>query len=173
MRIVSVRQRIYQTIDEGYLLTLRSQSLVTRVLSDDTGALPKAVGVEYLAGPHLYRADRLVDENASESVKQVYANKEVIVSAGAFNTPQILMLLGIGPADHLTSLNIPVRVDLPGVGSNLQDHYEVPLIARNKWFRFPLSTSCNFDPTQPDDCYSGNLKVADRTLRLVASPVEL
>jgi choline dehydrogenase len=150
-RRTDVRQRIYQTIDEGYPLTLRSQSLVTRVLFDDTGALPKALGVEYLAGPHLYRVDRLVNENASGTVKQVYTNKRVILSAGVFNTPQILMLSGIGPADHLMSLNIPVLVDLPGVGSNLQDHYEVPLIARKKWFRFPSSTSCNFGPTQPDE----------------------
>ncbi|XP_065350184.1 glucose dehydrogenase [FAD, quinone]-like [Cloeon dipterum] len=52
----------------------------------------------------------------------VYANKEVIISAGSINTPQILMLSGIGPRGHLHSLGIKEFNDLPGVGQNLQDH---------------------------------------------------
>lgn len=51
----------------------------------------------------------------------VYANKEIIVSAGAINSPQLLMLSGIGPAEHLQSLEIPVVADLP-VGQNFHDH---------------------------------------------------
>ncbi|KAL8801769.1 MAG: hypothetical protein Q9182_004241 [Xanthomendoza sp. 2 TL-2023] len=50
------------------------------------------------------------------------ARFEIIVSAGTFQSPQILMLSGIGPADTLAKYNIPVRVNLPGVGSNYQDH---------------------------------------------------
>ncbi len=57
------------------------------------------------------------------------ARREVIVSAGTFNSPQLLMLSGIGPADALRRHDIPVRVDLPGVGANLQDH---PLVYM-KW----------------------------------------
>ncbi|MEM9823027.1 MAG: GMC family oxidoreductase N-terminal domain-containing protein [Bacteroidota bacterium] len=53
---------------------------------------------------------------------KVYANKEVIVSAGAFQSPQLLMLSGIGPADELRSKGIDCVLDLPGVGRNLQDH---------------------------------------------------
>ena len=153
-----VRQRIYATIAEGYPLTLRTRSLVSRVLFDDSASKPHAVGVEYLAGAHLYRADRLVDENAAPETRTVFANKEVILSAGAFNTPQLLMLSGIGPREHLESLNIPVRVDLPGVGQNLQDRYEVPVIVKKHYlfgtpFNFPALENCNFNPEAPDNCF--------------------
>jgi choline dehydrogenase-like flavoprotein len=53
---------------------------------------------------------------------QERAQREIILCAGAIGTPQLLMLSGIGPADHLRSLDIPVLTDLPGVGTNLQDH---------------------------------------------------
>jgi choline dehydrogenase-like flavoprotein len=52
----------------------------------------------------------------------VYARREVILAAGAIHTPQILELSGIGDANVLSSLDVPVIVDLPGVGNNLQDH---------------------------------------------------
>ncbi len=62
------------------------------------------------------------------SVKhQIKISKEVILSGGAINSPQLLMLSGIGPAEHLKSLDIPIVMDLPGVGQNLQDHLGVPI----------------------------------------------
>jgi choline dehydrogenase len=55
------------------------------------------------------------------------AEREIILAAGAIGSPQLLMLSGIGPAKHLGALGIPVKCDLPGVGSNLQDHPAVPV----------------------------------------------
>jgi choline dehydrogenase len=56
---------------------------------------------------------------------RVGANREVILSASTFNSPKLLMLSGIGPADQLREHGIDVVLDLPGVGQNLQDHLEV------------------------------------------------
>lgn len=61
-------------------------------------------------------------------VERIVAEREVVVSAGVFDSPKLLMLSGIGPADDLTRLEIPVVVDLPGVGQNLQDHVYAPLV---------------------------------------------
>ena len=64
--------------------------------------------------------------------KEVRANREVILSGGAYNSPQLLQLSGIGPADLLQSHGIDVRHALPGVGENLRDHYAPRLVARVK-----------------------------------------
>lgn len=65
---------------------------------------------------------RIVRDGVQRSLR---ARREVILSAGAFNSPQLLMASGIGPATHLRELGIPVVHDLPGVGENLQDHIDV------------------------------------------------
>ncbi|HTH98097.1 MAG TPA: GMC family oxidoreductase N-terminal domain-containing protein [Stellaceae bacterium] len=70
----------------------------------------RASGVEYLVG---------------REARGVTATREVILSGGAFNTPQILMLSGIGPANHLNEIGIKPMVDLPNLGGNLQDHLGV------------------------------------------------
>ncbi len=61
------------------------------------------------------------------TAETIAARREVIVCAGAYNSPQLLMLSGIGPAGHLRSLGIDLVRDLPGVGQNLQDHVMVPV----------------------------------------------
>lgn len=60
------------------------------------------------------------------------AGREVLVGAGTYNSAKLLMLSGLGPAEHLRSFGIDVTADLPGVGANLQDHHEVPVIATTK-----------------------------------------
>ena len=107
-------------------LQVRLDALATRVLFAADGTT--AVGVEYLEGARLYRAH--AGTSASPGVpRQIRASREVILAGGAFNTPQLLMLSGVGPADGLSRHRIPVRVDLP-VGKNLQDRYEVGVVNR-------------------------------------------
>ncbi|MBN8829902.1 MAG: GMC family oxidoreductase N-terminal domain-containing protein [Sphingomonadales bacterium] len=84
-------------------LRVETDALATRILIENS----RAVGVEYRRGGQLY---------------QIRARREVIVSGGAINSPQLLMLSGIGPAAHLREMGIAPVLDLPGVGQNLQDH---------------------------------------------------
>jgi choline dehydrogenase len=107
-------------------LELRLHALATRVVLDDNN---HAVGVEYLAGEHLYEADPAAASSPG-TLQQLRARREVIVAGGAFNSPQLLMLSGIGPAPELRAHGIPVKVDLAGVGRNLQDRYEIGVVNR-------------------------------------------
>ena len=115
-----------------YPLTVRLNSLVTKVLFSNHSTTPTVTGVEVMSGESLYRADPRNQPSTKGQVTQVMANREVIVSGGTFNTPQILKLSGIGPADELKRWNIPVVKDLPGVGENLGDNYEASLLALGK-----------------------------------------
>ena len=103
-------------------LRIELHALVSRVLFGPDGG---AAGVEYRKGRHLYRASPESDpaEQGGELIS-IRARREVILAAGAFNTPQLLMLSGIGLPERLEPLGIPVREHLP-VGCNLQDRYEV------------------------------------------------
>lgn len=66
------------------------------------------------------------------AARTLHAERAVILAGGPINSPQVLMLSGVGPADHLREHDIDVRVDLPGVGSNLQDHLELYVQQRCK-----------------------------------------
>jgi choline dehydrogenase-like flavoprotein len=107
-----------------YQLDIRLNTLVTKIRFIQSGSIPMAVGVDFLDGQSLYRADLRSGSASPTGSGSVNATREVIISAGAFNTPQLLKLSGIGPAQELQQFNIPVLVDLPGVGTNLQDRYE-------------------------------------------------
>jgi choline dehydrogenase len=107
-------------------LYVELHALATRVLFEDGN---RAVGVEYLSGESLYRASARPDARPSAgSLLEVRAKREVILCGGVFNSPQLLMLSGIGPPDHLREHGIDVRVDRPGVGKNLQDRYEIGVV---------------------------------------------
>ncbi|RWO04020.1 MAG: alanine-phosphoribitol ligase [Mesorhizobium sp.] len=93
-------------------LTVRTDVLVTRIVIDKG----RATGVE------------IVDRPGGEK-KILRAEREVIVSSGAIGSPKLLMQSGIGPADHLKSVGVTPVHDLPGVGSNLQDHLDLFVIA--------------------------------------------
>lgn len=93
-------------------LTVITEAQVTRIIVERG----RAVGVAYRHG---------------KEQRFVRAGREVLLSAGALQSPQILMLSGIGPADHLTSLGISVVADSPEVGANLQDHLDYTMIFRS------------------------------------------
>jgi choline dehydrogenase-like flavoprotein len=121
------RERLRQVADRHpSRLEIRLAALATRVLLDDHN---RAVGVEYREGANQYRAHRQATQQPG-ALRRIKARREVILAAGTFNTPQLLMLSGIGPQAELARLNIETRVDLPGVGRNLQDRYEVGVVNR-------------------------------------------
>ncbi len=90
-------------------LSVETQALVRRVLFDGD----RAIGVEYERNGRIERA---------------VADREVILAAGAFNSPQLLLLSGVGPAAELEALGMRPVHDLPGVGKNLQDHQSVGVV---------------------------------------------
>ncbi|HSZ74908.1 MAG TPA: choline dehydrogenase [Rhizomicrobium sp.] len=100
-------------------LTIESHAHVTRIMFEGT----HAVGVEFVQ---------------KKQTQKVRATREVILSGGAVNSPQTLLLSGVGPADTLKKFDIPVVIDLKGVGQNLQDH---------------LDCSIQYECTQPITLY--------------------
>ncbi len=105
-------------------LTVQTGALVHKIEIDEN---KRAVGVRYQVG------------SAAPVVAK--AKREIVLSAGALNSPQILMLSGIGPAEHLKEMGIPVVQDAPGVGQNLQDHVTTPLCWELKDQKMSLNAS--------------------------------
>lgn len=149
-----------------YHLDLRLGSLVTKIRFVKNGITPQAVGVDFLDGMSLYRADPRHATAVVNGTGSVNATREVIISAGAFNTPQLLKLSGIGPAAELQKFGIPVVVNLPGVGTNLQDRYETTIIGKTT-SDFFITKDCTFLATPNDPCLTtwinGNDEVSKGT----------
>lgn len=96
-------------------LTVITEALTTRVLFEGT----KATGIEYLKEGQTHT---------------IHCSKEVLLSGGAINSPQLLLLSGVGNKKQLDQHDIPVVCDLPGVGENMQDHLDVLAVTREKTF---------------------------------------
>ncbi len=98
-------------------LTVITHAHTSKVLLDGVHGDQRATGVSYLHQGQTH---------------ELRARREVLLSGGAFGSPQLLMLSGVGPAEHLREHGIPVRHVLPGVGQNLQDHVTTVLIYRTR-----------------------------------------
>ena len=92
-------------------LAVEPNALASRILFDGR----RAVGVEYRQG---------------DAIRTAYADGEVIISGGAFNSPQLLQLSGVGPTKTLQDLGIDVVAGMPGVGADLQDHLQIRMLYR-------------------------------------------
>ncbi|KAH6722104.1 alcohol dehydrogenase [Leptodontidium sp. MPI-SDFR-AT-0119] len=147
--ILSTANAVNADGSRKYLLDIQMNTLVTQVTFSGT----TATGVKYLQGQSLYRADPRASTGSSGTPGSVNATREVILSAGAFNTPQLLKLSGVGPAAELASFGIPLIKDLPGVGTNLQDRYETSVIGKTT-SDFAITTDCTFLRTTNDPCLS-------------------
>ena len=92
-------------------LKILNKKIVIRLIIEDN----RAIGVEYC-------------DDVQSAPKKVFAKREIILSAGAIGSPQILLLSGIGPADELKSIGINPILNLPSVGKNLQDHLDISIL---------------------------------------------
>ena len=145
-----------QMARERMNLTVRSGVLVRRVLIENG----RAVGVEVESGGETYRLE----------------SDLTILSGGAINSPQLLMLSGVGPADHLGGHGIPVVADVPGVGQNLRDHIAVfmsyesdvdePIPDRPP----PLQIGMRY--TTPDSPFRNDMHMRPITIRTEHVPVD-
>lgn len=110
---ISAAYAFLDPLKDDQRLTIRLQAQVQKIIIEGG----RAVGV-------IYR-----DANG---VQEVRSRGDILLCAGAFVTPKLLMLSGIGPADHLRSHGIEVVADLPGVGEGLSDHPDVSIVARTR-----------------------------------------
>jgi choline dehydrogenase-like flavoprotein len=155
---IGLRERLLQVARRWpQRLVMCGGSLVTRVLFRDESGVPRAHGVAVVQGQDLYQVDAPdAPVPAHGPPIHYFARQEIVLAGGAFNTPQLLMLSGIGDSAQLARHGIeglrdaegglvaPV-IDLPGVGANLQDRYEVAVVNHT---REPFATlrGVTFDP---------------------------
>ncbi|HEY3913703.1 MAG TPA: GMC family oxidoreductase N-terminal domain-containing protein, partial [Verrucomicrobiae bacterium] len=134
---------------------------VTRVLLEEGEDAPRAVGVEFKRGTQLYRPSQPSPAPAPPASEFCYCRREVILSCGAFNTPQLLMLSGIGDRaqieKHLLDRTLgekrpkPLKIiNLPGVGKNLRDRCEISIISSTQ-HEFELLRGATFQPNATGD----------------------
>ena len=97
-------------IKKNKKLTIKLKSQVTKLLFENK----KVIGVEFIR---------------NNKLNKVYCNNEIILTAGTFQTPKILMLSGVGSEEELSKHNLSLVKKAEGVGKNLQDHFEVPVLA--------------------------------------------
>ncbi|MEV6068976.1 GMC oxidoreductase [Nocardia sp. NPDC052001] len=142
-RMSSSHAYLHPIIGQRRNLEVRTGCWVSEILFDDTDS---AIGARY----------RRPDLTGFDTVR---ARREVIISTGAIDTPKLLMLSGIGPADHLRDMGIRVRTDAPGVGSNLDDHVEGlvfweasrPMVTSStQWWEIGLFATTADGLSQPD-----------------------
>lgn len=136
---------IYGRESELERLTIRTEASAQRILFDEQR---NAVAVEYLQAGVLHTAN---------------IGRELILTAGALETPKLLMLSGVGPREELTKFNIPVVLESPGIGQNLQDHPSVCVFYKGKKpvdFSYPqvygfnrVNPSADLPENQADTCF--------------------
>ena len=145
----AVRDFIDSTVQAGYPLTVRTNSFVTKINFEQSESTPRATGVEFLDGEYLYSASPL--SGGSGTPGSASATSEVIISGGSYNTVQLLKLSGLGPAPELQNFSIPIIADLPGLGTNMQDRYEIPVNVIHP-DDFSVLDGCTFDEKPHDEC---------------------
>ncbi|GJN67707.1 GMC oxidoreductase [Purpureocillium lilacinum] len=123
--IVAVRDAKNADGSKKYPLDVRLNTHVTKIVFDESGDQPRATGVEFLEGQYLYKASPRYQAGKKGTPGSAEAKHEVVIAGGTYNSPQLLKLSGVGPKAELERFGIKVVKDLPGVGTNLQDHYEV------------------------------------------------
>ncbi|KAH7343271.1 hypothetical protein B0J17DRAFT_641682 [Rhizoctonia solani] len=135
-------------------LTIQTETMATKILicKSSDGSL-QAYGVEAASGSYLLPVARQFAGKRTLDLKTYTARYEVISSAGTFQTPQLLMLSGIGPSQQLNDFGITPLVDLPGVGENVQDRMEATVVWKLNHTHKIFSLGCFFgDDPKTDPC---------------------
>ncbi|KAF1921401.1 glucose-methanol-choline oxidoreductase-like protein [Ampelomyces quisqualis] len=148
--VVAIRDAVTANGTKRFPLDVRTNCHVTKITFNQTATPPRANGVEFLDGQYLYKASPKSGGNTG-TPGSATASREVIVAGGTYNSPQLLKLSGVGPAKELEQFDIPVVVDLPGVGTNLQDHYEISVQGKTP-SDFDILDGCTFGEGSSDPC---------------------